>query len=243
MVISDMLESPEVPGWLRGLMGEKFFNACILHEGAKKNEKNVFCLDCCEGICPHCVSDHHSHRLMQIRRNVYQDVLRLVDAVKLIDCDHVQSYTSNSAKVVFLHQRPRARIHRASAPICISCDRNLQKSYLFCSISCKLEHVFRTRSKLSKYLRNCKFLALPEPNQDDGRMTPDSVLEPAGSVRTESYSAGVGGPVDCPALISTATTMEVVRKKRSILSGNRPACKPVSETNRRKGSPHRSPLY
>ncbi|GFP94987.1 hypothetical protein PHJA_001643100 [Phtheirospermum japonicum] len=243
-----MFDGSEVPEWLNGLLSEKFFNACIIHEDAKKNDKNVYCLDCCEGICQHCFAHHHSHRLLQIRRYVYRDVVRLRDADKLMDCAHVQSYTNNSAKVVFLNQRSRYRRHRASAHFCVHCDRNLKDSYLFCSLSCKLEHLLRTGCKLSKYLRRCEFLALPEPGLDDGQMTPDSVLEPEGSVRTDSGSgSGSSSSVsECPAFISAATT-EVVRKKRSNLPGIRsafrPACTPVSDINRRKGMPHRSPLY
>ncbi|KAL6557247.1 hypothetical protein OROMI_017597 [Orobanche minor] len=210
--------SPEVPEWVSGLMSEKFFNACVNHEDARRNEKNIFCLDCCVGICPHCVTHHHRcHRLLQIRRYVYHDVIRLEDAVKLMDCAHIQCYTNNSAKVVFLNQRPQSSRHNRT-----------------------IQHILRTGCKLSKYLRDCEFLTLSEPGSYDGQMTPDSVLEHAGSVRTDSDLS------DSPPLICTATT-EVVRKKRSNLTGFRPACRPayrpVSEMNRRKGTPHRSPLY
>ncbi|XP_073158271.1 protein RGF1 INDUCIBLE TRANSCRIPTION FACTOR 1-like [Henckelia pumila] len=246
-----MLDTWEVPQWLSTLLTEKFFNACIIHEEDKRNEKNVFCLDCCDGICPHCFIHHRSHRLLQIRRYVYHNVVRLADADKLMDCGKVQSYTTNSAKVVFLNQRPQTRPCRGSGSLCITCDRNLQESYLFCSVSCKLRHVLESGGKLSMYLRKCEFLTLPEMGLDEGRMTPDSVLEPDGSVKTESGSSS-GALVGCLNLSSTATT-EIVRKKRSnlsrIRSGLRAACGPVSEMsdsmmNRsRKGTPHRSPLY
>ncbi|KAL8495597.1 hypothetical protein ACS0TY_019644 [Phlomoides rotata] len=244
-----MLDTSEVPEFLSSLLTEKFFNACITHQDARKNEKNCFCLDCCEGICPHCLTNHRNHRLLQIRRYVYHDVIRLVDAEKLIDCARVQSYTTNSAKVVFLNQRPQtSRPARVSGRLCITCDRNLQESFLYCSLSCKLHHIIGTGCNLSMYLRDCQFLAFPEPGLDDGQMTPDSVLEQGGSLRTESGSSG-GGLVDSPNLCCTATT-EVVRKKRSNLTGChfRPSCRPVSEMsesmmNRRKGIPHRSPFH
>ncbi|KAK6142956.1 hypothetical protein DH2020_023304 [Rehmannia glutinosa] len=175
-------------------MTEKFFNACIIHEDAKKNEKNVFVWIAAKAFVLIAL-------LITIRRYVYHDVVRLGDADKLMDCAHVQ-----------------------------------------------LQHILRTGCKLSKYLRKCEFLALSEPGLDDGQMTPDSVLEPTGSVRTESGSSNgiAAGLSECPALTSTATT-EIVRKKRSTLPGIRsaftPACRPVSEINRRKGTPHRSPLY
>ncbi|RXH93482.1 hypothetical protein DVH24_014058 [Malus domestica] len=192
-----------LPHWLEVLLTEKFFNACIIHEEAKKNEKNVYCLDCCISLCPHCLNPHTSHRLLQIRRYVYNDVIRLDDAAKLFDCSSIQ-----------------------------------------------IDHVIRTEGGLSKYLRECKFMALPESGLDDGLMTPDSVLKPAGSTRTSSGSYGCG-EVSCLALACTATT-EIVRKKRSNMAAYPAACRPVflpvSEIsarlmNRRKGTPHRAPLY
>lgn len=241
------VSSPVLPPWLEHLLGEKFFNPCLIHEYAKKNEKNIFCLDCCASICPHCVSSHRSHRLLQVRRYVYQDVIRLVDADKLFDCACVQAYTTNNAKVVFLNQRPQTRPFRSSGNVCCTCDRSLQDPYLFCSLSCKVDYIIRTESGLSEYLYDCEVLQLPEPGYEieDGQMTPDSILEPFGSLRTSSESSGNGG-VGCRTLGCTATT-EVVRKKRSNIyrSSYRPVCSPVSVgmMNRRKKTPHRSPLY
>lgn len=244
------LASHPLPRWLEVLLTEKFFNACVIHEDAKKNEKNVYCLNCCISLCPHCLSPHRSHRLLQIRRYVYHDVLRLDDAARLIDCTSVQSYTTNSAKVIFLHQRPQTRNFRGSGKFCSTCDRSLQDPYLFCSLSCKIENLIRTKGGISEYLHDCKSLSLPEPGLDDGLMTPDSVLEPAGSSHT-SYSSGGSGGMDCKAVACTATT-EIVRKKRSSLSAYREVCRPVcsrvseisaSLMNRRKGTPQRAPLY
>lgn len=241
------LETSTLPQWLTALLAEKFFNACIIHEDAKKNEKNVFCLDCCEGICPHCLSLHASHRLLQIRRYVYHDVIRLDDAEKLMDCGLVQSYITNGAKVVFLNQRPQTRPSRFSGNTCIICDKGLQEPYIFCSLSCKLQHIRATGGKLSKYVHRCENITLPEPGLDDGQMTPETVLEPVASIRTESGSSGSvgnGGGASCRTLACTATT-EIVRKKRSSISASfRPVCGPVLEiSNRRKGTPQRSPLY
>ncbi|KAJ8900224.1 hypothetical protein K2173_024864 [Erythroxylum novogranatense] len=244
-----LVSSHPLPSWLQVLLTEKFFNACIVHEDAKKNEKNIYCLDCCISICPHCVLPHNSHRLLQIRRYVYHDVIRLDDAQKLFDCANVQSYTTNSAKVVFLNPRPHTRQFRASGNTCNSCDRSLQDTFLFCSLSCKIDHMVRTKGAcgLSGFLFDCKFLPLAEPGSDDGFLSTDSVLEPAGSIRTSSSSGGSGG-VGCRTLASTATT-EVVRKRRSNLT----ACRQMSPRNisdmsgglmnRRKKTPNRSPLY
>ncbi|RRT84638.1 hypothetical protein B296_00005049 [Ensete ventricosum] len=55
-----------MPGWLGGLVEESFFVGCGLHEGRRKNEKNIFCLGCCTSICPHCAPAHPSHPLLQV---------------------------------------------------------------------------------------------------------------------------------------------------------------------------------
>ncbi|RRT79612.1 hypothetical protein BHE74_00024571 [Ensete ventricosum] len=78
------------PAWLEALDKLKFFVGCSVHESARKNEKNICCLDCCTAICPHCLRSHRLHRLVQVRRYVYHDVVRLQDLDKLIDCSSVQ---------------------------------------------------------------------------------------------------------------------------------------------------------
>ncbi|XP_031269596.1 uncharacterized protein LOC116128066 [Pistacia vera] len=240
-----MLVSSPLPRWFEVLLTEKFFNACIIHEEEKKNEKNIFCLDCCTSICPHCLSLHNSHRLLQIRRYVYHDVIRLDDAAKLVDCDYVQPYITNSAKVVFINQRPQTRL-RSSGNICNTCDRALQDSYLFCSLSCKINYLLSIQGGLSKFFFECKYLPLPESGFDNGLVTPDSVLEPTGSTRTSSGSGGYG-EVGCSTLGCTATT-KIAKKKRSSMTACRSMSSPVPEItvsliNRRKKTPQRAPLY
>lgn len=60
------------PAWLEGLMGEtSFFTTCGPHQNRRKNEKNIFCLDCCQSFCPHCLSSHHSHPLLQVHTHTH----------------------------------------------------------------------------------------------------------------------------------------------------------------------------
>lgn len=61
-------EAEEKPAWLDALLTDKFFVPCAAHETAKKNEKNIFCLDCCRSICPHCLPVHRGHRLLQVKK-------------------------------------------------------------------------------------------------------------------------------------------------------------------------------
>ncbi|KAL3571834.1 hypothetical protein D5086_025738 [Populus alba] len=170
---------------------------------------SVFALIACLPTTPtvSCRSLQNLPAKDQIRRYVYNDVLRLDDAQKLFDCAFVQSYTTNSAKVIFLNHRPQTRIVNIRGNNCSTCDRGLQYPYLFCSISCKVDHILTTKGVggLSSFFCDCKFLPLSEPGSDDGLMTPDSVLEPTGSTKTSSSSGGYGG-VDCKTLACTATT-------------------------------------
>ncbi|KAF3487022.1 hypothetical protein F2Q69_00053736 [Brassica cretica] len=89
-----MVAATTKPAWLEGLIGETFFSSCGIHESRRKSEKNVFCLLCCLSVCPHCLPSHRSHPLLQVRRYVYHDVVRLSDLEKLIDCSYVQVITS-----------------------------------------------------------------------------------------------------------------------------------------------------
>ncbi|XP_039005558.1 uncharacterized protein LOC120132954 [Hibiscus syriacus] len=138
---------------------------------------------------------------------------------------------------------PQARQFRGSGNFFTICDRCLQHPYLFCSLSCKRSYLLRTEDGLSKFLFECNYLPLNYSGLD----TPDSVLEPSGSTKT---SSGCGGydEVWCGALTSTATTSEIVRKKRTSLTVCRRTCPPESEVpgslmNRRKKTPQRAPPY
>ncbi|CAK9171135.1 unnamed protein product [Ilex paraguariensis] len=90
-----MVGFTSIPQWvLQVLTSEKFFNSCLVHESEKKNEENTFCLECCICLCPHCLPPHRTHHLLQIRRYVYHDVIRLKDAERLMDCSFVQCKSS-----------------------------------------------------------------------------------------------------------------------------------------------------
>ncbi|OVA03306.1 zinc finger protein [Macleaya cordata] len=239
------------PAWLEALYTQKFFVGCSTHETAKKNEKNIFCLDCCTSICPHCLPSHRFHRLVQIRRYVYHDVVRLEDLEKLIDCSSVQSYTINSSKVVFIKKRPQSRQFKGSGNFCTSCDRSLQEPYIHCSLGCKVDYVLKHKKNLSPYLRICNSLQLspdflvPQDTGDDEEMTyetPNSTIVDY----DEPMSSSSGS--ENMSMVCT----EFVRKKRSGLyvcgrsvsrvSNHHHEDMATSMISRRKGIPHRSPL-
>ncbi|KAF9679718.1 hypothetical protein SADUNF_Sadunf06G0043600 [Salix dunnii] len=237
------------PAWLEALYTQKFFAGCSYHETAKKNEKNVCCLDCCISICPHCIPSHRFHSLLQVRRYVYHDVVRLEDIEKLIDCSNVQAYTINSAKVVFIKKRPQNRQFKGAGNYCTSCDRSLQEPFIHCSLGCKVDYVLKHYRDLSPYLRRCNGLTLgpdffiPQDLADDEMTneTPHSTV--VDSDEPLSWSSSSSGSEN----MSMATS-EIVRKKRSGLyvcarSMNRVSDEDIaSSMSRRKGIPHRSPL-
>ncbi|GFY99694.1 PLATZ transcription factor family protein [Actinidia rufa] len=211
------------PAWLKALYTQKFFSPCPIHQNLKKNEKNICCLDCCTSICPHCVPSHRFHRLLQVRRYVYHDVVRLEDLEKLIDCSNVQAYTINSAKVVFIKKRPQNRQFKGCGNYCTSCDRSLQEPHIHCSLGCKVDFVLKHFHDLSPYLRKCNTLQLspdffvPQDMGYDAMAieTPYSTIvhpdEPM------IWSSGSSGSEN-----TTVVGISFVRKKRSGLYGRSP---------------------
>ncbi|PWA77464.1 PLATZ transcription factor family protein [Artemisia annua] len=238
------------PAWLEALYVQKFFETCSIHENSKKNEKNICCIDCCISICPHCYHSHRFHRLLQVRRYVYNDVVRLEDLERLIDCSNVQAYTINSAKVVFLKKRPQNRHFKHSGNYCTSCDRTLQDPFIHCSLGCKVDFALKHYQDLTPFLRVCNSLQLgpdffiPNDNGDDDMTneTPHSTIvdydDPMTSCSGSSSSENM-----------SMMCTEFVRKKRSGLyycgrSSNKVHSDEdmASSMSRRKGIPQRSPM-
>ena len=97
-------------------------------------------------------ADRNSLRLdnkHQIRRSSYHNVVRVQDVAKTINVAGIQTYIINSARVVFLKERPHPRgkngenkrastTAAANGGACKHCLRTLQADTVsFCSIACK----------------------------------------------------------------------------------------------------------
>ncbi|KAM7468247.1 hypothetical protein LguiB_015809 [Lonicera macranthoides] len=135
-----------VPPWLEPLLNTAFFSACGTHATAARSESNMYCLDCNDGsFCFYCrSSSHKDHQVIQIRRSSYHDVVRVSEIEKVIDISGVQTYVINSARVLFLNERPQPRSSKGSVShLCEICGRSLLDPFRFCSLGCKLVGIKR----------------------------------------------------------------------------------------------------
>ncbi|XP_052115675.1 protein RGF1 INDUCIBLE TRANSCRIPTION FACTOR 1 isoform X1 [Arachis duranensis] len=143
------------PPWLEGLLRITFFRICKEHMKSPRNECNMFCLDCGDNaFCFYCKSSFHNHhQVIQIRRSSYHDVVRVTEIQNVLDISGVQTYVINSARVLFLNERPQNQLKanhnnnsasnnnnngKSNSHFCEICRRNLLDPFRFCSLGCKL---------------------------------------------------------------------------------------------------------
>lgn len=246
---------PQKPEWLEALLSEKFFAACVnSHLHLKKNERNIFCVDCSVGICQHCLPSHTPHRLLQIRRYVYHDVIRLHDVQKLVDCSFVQAYIINSARVVFLNQRPQLRPSKGLGNTCATCDRNLQEGFRYCSVGCKVEAFVRECKNMQELLPHCNYLHIScdtyanssslqkTCSLEEEQLSPTSALEAVDSPSSSSSTAN-----DCHHHNMTMWGRSDKSKRSRNVGHSSPSptsvILPSLKSRRKSITPHRSPLF
>ncbi|MFS8019591.1 putative transcription repressor PLATZ family [Helianthus anomalus] len=134
-----------VPPWLEKLLGTAFFSVCRTHGAAARSECNMYCLDCnTDAFCFYCRSSRHKdHQVIQIRRSSYHDVVRVSEVEHLLNIGGVQTYVINSARVMFLNERPQPKSGKAVSHICEICGRSLLDALRFCSLGCKVVGIKR----------------------------------------------------------------------------------------------------
>lgn len=215
----DEVENQRWPPWLKPLLSTSFFGQCKMHADAHKCECNMYCLDCISGaLCSQCLAYHHGHHAIQIRRSSYHDVIRVSEIQKVLDITGVQTYIINSARVVFLNERPQPRPGKGVTNTCEVCERSLLDTFRFCSLGCKIvgtsgEYRGRKKHAAGQKRKLKKGSAAAASDSDDS-----STITSGGS------------------------------DKSSVVQSFTPSTPPATTANsyrsakRRKGIPHRSPF-
>ncbi|CAN1852381.1 Protein RGF1 INDUCIBLE TRANSCRIPTION FACTOR 1, partial [Linum perenne] len=230
-------QSQRSTSWIETLLSSEFFEECETHMELRKNEKNVFCLDCRVLLCRHCLKSSSNscifnrHRRLQICKYVYQYVARLLDVQNFIDCSLIQTYKINGEMAVHLNPRPIQKDAKPSTKAkfgaaCLICGRYLQDlPNRFCSIACKVS--------------GCGFCILGDET------VPLQRNEVPKTPCVEANGAGNENEGSASALTETTSGNDEENERETEQLTPSPFL-PGSlrrRSHRRKGVPHRSPLF
>ncbi|CAL1399454.1 unnamed protein product [Linum trigynum] len=215
------------PPWLKPLLRERFFVQCKIHADSHKSECNMYCLDCMNGpLCSLCLAYHKDHLAIQIRRSSYHDVIRVNEIQKVLDITGVQTYVINSARVVFLNERPQPRPGKGVTNTCDVCERSLLDSFRFCSLGCK---IVGTSGNFQKIRKQQRLTAMGSDSEDSYNSTSS---HSHGARHFKSKYNGGGGHYS-----------NIIDRIESFSPSTPPPTSTSFRTaKRRKGIPHRAPM-